>query len=97
MREKINDDLEMSHCPICCNEQEYYQRYPNYICKRCSLKATDKQGRDVKFHNVGIHGGCVGSYLDNNQPYEHQNCFIEGMECYAEEAYMGGIVYQVAG
>ncbi|MEW9797084.1 hypothetical protein [Alteromonas sp. CYL-A6] len=87
--------LKSSHqCPICDKRLDYFSRYPNYVCKRCEEQATDSSGRNVRYFNVGIHGGITGKYVDNDSPYEHQECFINGVKCFASDAHTGGIVIE---
>ncbi len=57
-------------------------------------KATDSEGRSIRYFNVGVYGGITGKYVDNESPYEHQECFIGDVKCFANDAYTGGIVIE---
>lgn len=84
----------IQHCPICNAKVPDSSRYPKYICKKCVQKITDKNGRKVYFANSDIYGdGCQGHY-DKENKYEGDICFVNGIECYAQAAYFGGIVIQ---
>lgn len=86
---------ETQYCPICGNEVFYSSRYPNYVCEDCEAKAVDEEGKLVYFHNTSLVGyGCQGKYKGTNNEYNHNICYIRGIECKAEEAYFGGIVIQ---
>jgi hypothetical protein len=55
--------------------------------------ATDKSGKGVAFYNITGDGhGCQGRYQESGKLYRGNVCFVRGVKCYAEEAYMGGIV-----
>jgi len=83
-------------CPICNDNVQPNERYPNYLCPRCAQKLTDKEGRKVSFANEGFFGGCIGSYEDGTI-YEVHSCYVDGIECEANEAKFGGIVIQTIG
>jgi hypothetical protein len=86
-------DHESQHCPICEEAVTPVSRYPNYVCDSCIKKAVDCNGRPVLFGNTSLLGhGCQGKYRENNEEYHSNICYIEGVKCKAEEAYMGGIV-----
>ena len=50
----------------------------------------------MTFGNVSVSGGFVGRYADTDEEYEGHQCFVDGVECVANEARFGGIVVQVA-
>jgi len=81
-------------CPICKVALQAYERYPNYICPSCASKATDKHGRLLCFGNINLSGGFEAFYLDNKKKYDSHICYINGIECYADEARFGGIVIE---
>jgi hypothetical protein len=81
-------------CPVCHATLEYLFRYPNYVCQSCYSKATDKDGRLLGFYNTAISGGFEALYLDTNEVYDSHICYIDGIECYADEARFGGIVIE---
>jgi hypothetical protein len=81
------------HCPVCNTYVKYSSRYPNYVCAKCTVLATDKDGKKVQFYNVTISGnGVQGKYVDEEKLYRSPFCFIKGIKCKAEEAYLGGVV-----
>lgn len=82
-------------CPICKTELDFYSRYPNYICNSCVEKATDQNGRSLSFSNEGMHGGFIVTYTDNGEKIDSHICYIGEVKCYADEAYMGGIVVEI--
>jgi hypothetical protein len=87
---------EMQFCPVCQKEVGVNERYPKYICKECSSKTTDIEGRPVVFFNENSDGsGCKGEYKDSNsESYKSNQCYVNGVLCIAEEARYGGIVIQ---
>ena len=82
-------------CPICGAAVEPNVRYRNYICFECCAKAVDEQGRKLGFGNESLSGGFVAWYADTKEPRESHICYIDGIECYADEAHMGGIVIRL--
>ena len=83
------------HCPICHTALTLYERYPRYVCQDCAGKTCDASGRRVDFRNLDFCGGCQGFYPDTDEVYPHQECYIDGRACMADEARFGGIVVQV--
>ena len=81
-------------CPICLAAVDSRPRYPRYVCLACSQRATDASSRPVEFFNADLSGGIEGRYRDSHEPYEDQTCYIDGIESWADEAHMGGIVIQ---
>ncbi len=88
-------DLENQYCPICSVKVKFNPRYPKYICNHCHNKAEDKNGRKLLFRNEDFSGGFKAIYEDTEEEYNSNTCFVEGIECYAEEAKFGGIVIQI--
>jgi hypothetical protein len=86
--------MQKHNCPICKTELMPFERYPKYVCESCAKKATDANGTKVEFGNTSICGGFEGYYLDTKEAYNSQTCYIDGIECFAEEARFGGIVIQ---
>ena len=82
------------NCPICQKELESVPRYPNYLCSDCVKKAKDKDGRALGFSNIGMSGGFQAHYKDSDEEYKSHQCFVEGVECYANEAKFGGVVLE---
>lgn len=81
-------------CPICKVDLIPSPRYPNYVCKTCSSKATDKEGRKLDFSNINMSGGYMAFFVDTNEEYDSHTCYINGFECHAGEARFGGIVIE---
>lgn len=79
-------------CPICSTAVGVSERYPNYVCEKCYLRAADEEGRSLKFHNVSFSGGFVAIYADTREERNSHICYIDGIKCWADEAHMGGIV-----
>ena len=95
-KEEVKDVKSMREkhfCPICNTELGVSARYPDYICRACVSKATDKEGRPLVFYNETIMGsGFQAIFSDTQEIHDSHTCYIDGIECYAEEAYFGGIV-----
>src|SRR5687768_12477534 len=83
-------------CPICAEAVDYNPRYPQQVCRRCSERATDDLGRAVEYSNIDLTGGICARYKDTHERYNGQVCYIDGIQCWADEAHMGGIVIQKA-
>lgn len=86
--------MAIQHCPICSIEVAENPRYTRYLCPTCASKAVSADGRPLQFHNVDVSGGYVARYRDTDQEYPSHECFVDGVRCHADEAYMGGIVIQ---
>jgi len=82
------------NCPICNQELNFNARYPNRICSTCADKATDMQGKKLAFGNVSRSGGFEASYADTGETYNSHICYVNGIECYADEARFGGIIIE---
>jgi predicted RNA-binding Zn-ribbon protein involved in translation (DUF1610 family) len=88
-----NEHKRQQHCSTCNAYVKFSSRYPTYVCQRCIKKAIDKKGRHVQFFNSDQIGrACIGRYIDNGNEYHTNYCWINGVKCKAEEAYLGGIV-----
>ena len=87
--------MDNYNCPICDKELSAYERYPNYVCKECNSRAVSKTGRKLIFSNFDFSGGYIAYYEDTKKKYNSHICFIDGVECIADEARFGGIVIQV--
>ncbi|HCG6670454.1 TPA: hypothetical protein NJ211_004651 [Vibrio parahaemolyticus] len=81
-------------CPICKEKVEVSSRYPNYVCKRCSVNPVDEKGHSLSFWNQSVSGGFEARYSDTNEIRDSHICYINGVKCWADEAHMGGIVIQ---
>jgi hypothetical protein len=71
-------------------------RYPRRVCASCVERACDEEGRRLRFSNTGLSGGFVARYADGGAERASHECFIDGVRCWADEAYFGGIVVEVA-
>ena len=83
-------------CPICSKPVEPSQRYPRYVCRKCASKPSSQDGRVLIFYNENMWAGFGAKYADNGEKYLSHDCYINGVKCFADEAYFGGIVIQVA-
>jgi len=84
------------HCPICKKEMPYMERYPKMLCIECSKQTKDAKGRELEFYNTHPLGGGFGArYKDTKEKYDSHLCYINGIECWADEARFGGIVVEI--
>ena len=91
----MKENLEEKYCcPICSVELRPNSRYPRYVCQECKSKATDESGRALGFGNIDMSGGFVAKYRDTNEMYDSHTCYIDGIECFANEARFGGVVVE---
>lgn len=81
-------------CPICSASVAHSERYPQYVCDDCFVKATDEDGRSLSFSNVSLSGGFAAIYRDTHEESDSHICYIDEIKCWADEAYFGGIVIQ---
>ena len=80
-------------CPLCGAPVARSERYPQAICAACVDLAVDAQGRALKFGNETFLGtGLVALCVPTGETSDADQCFIRGVECYAAEAYFGGVV-----
>ncbi|HET8611523.1 MAG TPA: hypothetical protein VFL92_02020 [Sphingomonas sp.] len=84
------------HCPICGADVRPYPRYPRYLCAACASRARSRDGRPLAFGNAGLGGGYVAHFADTGEPYDSHRCFVDGIECRADEARFGGIVIETS-
>ncbi len=88
------------HCPICGSEGAPNPRYPDYVCEARVKRAVDASGRKVVFSNEsGLSGGFVSHHIDeqgNEEQGQEHRFFIDGKECWADEAHLGGIVAMIS-
>jgi hypothetical protein len=87
-------EINKQYCPICKSEVHPYLRYPKYVCDNCFSQATDENQRKVTFENISFWGGCQGIYIDTQEKYDNNICYIQGHKCIANEARFGGVVIQ---
>ena len=85
-------DLQV--CPICKKSIQPSERYPRYLCAECAKRARSKDGRLLKFFNESFSGGFIAQYADTGESYPSHECYVDGIPCYADEHYCGGIVIQ---
>jgi hypothetical protein len=45
--------------------------------------------------NISYWGGCQGMYLDTQEKFDNNICYIQGHKCIADEARFGGVVIQM--
>ena len=88
---------ENQNCPICDSSVPVSERYPNYVCDKCYLRATDEEGRSLSFSNVSLSGGFAAIYRDTHEERDSHICYIDGIKCRADEARFGGIVIRTGG
>ncbi|MBP6002385.1 MAG: hypothetical protein KA746_03015 [Pyrinomonadaceae bacterium] len=81
-------------CPICRSPVPVSDRYPNYVCDECFVRATDEEGRSLSFSNVSLSGGFAALYRDTHEERDSHICYIDEVRCWADEAHFGGIVIQ---
>ncbi|ANV89057.1 hypothetical protein [Picosynechococcus sp. PCC 7117] len=81
-------------CPICAEPVPHWERYPRAICRDCSNKAADIHGQHLSFSNIDFGGGFRATYTDAKTEYPSHICYVDGIECWADEARFGGIVIQ---
>lgn len=83
-------------CPLCGAKMEGENRYLRRVCASCVERACDEEGRRLRFSNVGLSGGFVARYADGGAERASHECFIDGVRCWADEAYFGDIVVEIA-
>lgn len=85
----------MQRCRICQSEVYANPRYPRYVCATCAARAKSANGRPLLFSNIDLSGGFIARYADTQEEYPDHRCFVDGVLCWADEEYFGGIVVQV--
>jgi ribA/ribD-fused uncharacterized protein len=87
--------LEMYHpCPICFQSVPHWERYPRAVCSDCFEKACDDQGQKLSFFNISMGGGFEAFVTETQEKYLSHTCYVEGVECWADEFRFGGIVIE---
>jgi len=81
-------------CPICHTSVPAFARYPRYLCMECASRAKSMDGRSLKFSNIDMTGGFIVEYADTGEPYDSHECYVDGIQCHADEGHFGGIVIQ---
>ena len=87
---------EHQYCPICLLEVTPSPRYPHYVCTSCAERAADENGRPLEFSNESFSGGFIAKYSDTGEGRGSHICYIDGVKCWADEAYFGGIIIRPA-
>lgn len=82
------------HCPVCSAEVAANPRYPRHLCTRCATRTSSVDNRLLVFFNVDSSGGYRAQYADTGELYGSHTCFVDGVECRADEARFGGIVIE---
>jgi hypothetical protein len=82
----------IQHCPICGVEVQPNVRYRNYLCVDCCLRAADEKGRPLEFDLESATGGLIVRWKDTKERRESPMCWVDGQQCEAREAHMGGYV-----
>ena len=84
--------MDKFDCPICNIEHETLIRYYNCVCRRClnTYGTRDASGNLINFGNIDAWGGIRA--ICNNKEIFNYNCYVNNVECYADEARFGGIV-----
>lgn len=81
-------------CPICRTEVTPSARYPRYLCRDCMGRATAPDGGRLEFFNASMSGGYTARFVATGADYPSHDCLVDGVQCRADEAHMGGIVLQ---
>jgi len=79
-------------CPLCESPRPHSPRYPDNLCADCVGRAVDETGRPLTFINLTLTGGFGAAYADTGERRDSHVCFIDGVRCWADEAYFGGVV-----
>ena len=79
--------------PTCSRARSLSSRYPHALCTWHRHNTQNEAGEPIEFYNRGPGGGFM-STVDGRES-DHK-CFVEGVECYADEARFGGIVVSLA-
>ena len=81
-------------CPICNSEGHYVPRYRNYVCGNCidTYGTYTKAGQKISFGNIDYWGGFKSKIEGEDNYGSVHECYINNLQCYADEAKFGGIV-----
>jgi ADP-ribosyl-[dinitrogen reductase] hydrolase len=82
------------HCPLCGKAVYYSPRYPDYVCRQCSMVVTTLDGVPVSMVNTSLSGGFSMRDAETGEELAQHSAIVlvRGERCYATEAHMGGIV-----
>src|SRR4026208_663455 len=86
---------EKQTCPICQKAVQPSERYPRYLCTDCAARAKSKDGRSLKFSNIDMSCGYAAHYADTGESHPSHECYVDGIQCYADENQFGRIVIQI--
>ncbi len=81
-------------CPLCSRNAVIHQSsYPRAICRDCSHKACDAQGRSLQFiqHDNGSFSAQV---METGEDHLSHVCYIEEAICWADATQLGSIIIQ---
>jgi len=84
--------MDFFKCPICDKEHKTLIRYSNCVCNDClyTYQTRDKLGNIKSFYNIDFSGGIKA--VCKNEPTFDFSCYVNNIECKADEARFGGIV-----
>jgi hypothetical protein len=91
-------------CPTCGRSErlspEFHSRYPDAVCQDCMAAAVDADGRPLQFSNESLSGGFLSYRLETSGHPSRTAapvhvCYVHGRQCWADEAYLGGVVIVV--
>ena len=92
---EIQFKMNAQFCPICFTEVLFSPRYPLAVCPECTRRPCDENNRPLVFYNESASGGIAARYADTRGSYPSRICYIDGIKCRADEAYLGGIVIEI--
>jgi hypothetical protein len=87
-----NPQPKTSNCFTCGKEISFSARYPERLCEECMKTAVNQKGEKLSFYNEALSGGFISFNESTQTEGQEHICYVKGYECYANEAYMGGIV-----
>jgi hypothetical protein len=77
------------NCPVCDRAVKPFDQYPRYVCRQCASRVTDKKGTPIGLSNTHFSGGLA---LNGEAVAQPLTVYIDGKECFATEALLGGVV-----
>jgi N-glycosidase YbiA len=87
--------IETNHpCPVCSQSVLHIERYPRSVCGDCYDRACNTKGQKLSFFNTCISGGFEAVVDENQEKHLGHVCYIDGVECRADEGRFGGIVIE---
>jgi hypothetical protein len=87
LQKRIHIDPEKvtQSCPICKSWVDSSERYPDYICNKCTSRVVDENNAPIVFLNS-----------NTNDIAPRNDGWIDGKHVYAAEAHFGGVVVRLA-